>query len=197
MKTIIAIIIMAFGFALTPSAQITTIAGQTHWRDTVKWGGSVDSASYIRARGTAIARDSSGTWVTITTDSCSKWVRKERGSQNPIWRNDLQYLVRTSSGNTDSSRVLINIDSRYCLDPVRSRGCDSIVHAGRHNSYPDVTIQDTIITQSTTAGVTWRATSQGFSIAHGNQVRLCIDNYEAGGATGDTTFFKNFILGFQ
>lgn len=197
MKRIIALIIVALGFVFSPDAQVTTIGGQTQWRDTVKWGGSVDSGSYLRARGNAIARDSSGTWVTITTDSCSKWVRKARGSQNPIWMYDLQYNVRTSSGNTDSSRVLFKIDSRYCMDPVRSRGCDSTVVSGRHGSYPDGTVSDTIITMSTTAGVTWKGTQQGFSLPHGNQIRLCIDSYEAGGATGDTTFFRNIILGFQ
>ena len=197
MKKTIITLILALGFLLSHGDPTTTIAGQTHWRDTVKWGGSVDSGSYIRARGNAIARDSAGTWVTITTDSCSKWVRKERGGQNPIWRNDLQYYVRTSSGNTDSSRIRINIDTRYCLDPRRSSGCDSIVRQGRHYSYPDVTVKDTVITSATTSGVTWLATSQAYNLPHGNQVRLCIDSYEAGGATGDTTFFRNFILGFQ
>lgn len=197
MKKIIAGFVIVLGFAISPSADIVTIGGQTHWRDTVKWGGSRDSGSYLRVRGNAVARDSAGTWVTITTDSCSKWVRKERGSQNPIGRNDVQYYVRTSSGNTDSSRIRINFDTRYCLDSFRSRGCDSTVVQGRHNYYPDVSVKDTLITQATASGVTWVATSQGYSIPHGNQVRLCIDSFEAGGGTGDTTFFRNFILGFQ
>jgi len=194
MKNIILILIGLVAFA---QAQIVTIGGQTHWRDTVKWGGASDSSSYIRARGNAIARDSSGSWVTITTDSCSKWITKERGYQNPIWRYEIQYNVRTSSGNTDSSRILFNMDTRYCREPRRGLQCDSIVRRGRHGGYPDALVRDTLITMATTSGTTWLGTQQGFSLPHGNQIRLCIDSYEAGGATGDTTFFRNVILGFQ
>lgn len=197
MKKIIAGLAIALGFAMAPATDIVTVGGQSHWRDTVKWGGSGDSTSYIRVRGNAVARDSAGTWVAITTDSCSKWNRKERGAQNPIWRMDVQYEVRTSSGNTDSSRIRVNIDSRYCIDPRRSLGCDSIVRQGRHGSNIDATVKDTIITIGTADGTTWRGTHQWWSVYHGNQVRFCLDSFEAGGGTGDTTYFRNWILGYQ
>lgn len=194
MKTLFTLILLLAAFA---RAEVTTIAGQTSWGDTLRWGGSVDSSSSLRIRGNATARDSLGTYVTITTDSCSKPSRIERGSQKPVWKYELQYEVRTSAGNTDSSQALFRFDTRYCQDPVRSINCDSWVSQGRHNGYTDVTILDSVITQATASGVTWRTTRNLFFPGGGSQLRACIDNYQAGGQATDTTFFRRIIVRYQ
>jgi hypothetical protein len=181
-----------------PFAQIMTIGGQTSWGDTARWGDTDDSASYIRQRGNATALDSSGTWRTITTDSCSKWVRTERGAQRPVQKTgEIQYEVRSSSGQTDSTQVLFGFDTRYCNDPVRSRECGPIVRYGRHEGTAMYTPTDSIYSKATVNGVTWLGTSQEFELRHGNQVRVCVDGYKAGGAAGDTLYFRNVILRFQ
>lgn len=198
MKKFIIAVMAFFCLAGLAQAQFSTVDGQTRLPFKVRWGDSDDSSSYLRARGNAIARDSSGSWVTITTDSCSKWVNKGRGKVYPVWLDaELSYSVRASSGNTDSTRVLFRIDTRYYNGPQAVPVADTIVRSGRHGSYPDGIERDTVITTATTSGTTWLGTQQGFHLGHGNQVRLCVDSYEAGGATGDTTFFKDIVLRFQ
>lgn len=189
---------LALAFGHAAAQETTTIAGGTQWGDTLRWGDADDSSSFLRARGNALAKDSAGTWVTITTDSCSKWTRVERGSQRPIWKSgEMQYEVRSSSGQTDSTQVLFGIDSRYCRDFARASTCDSTVRYGRHGGTPDHTIQDSAYSIATVSGVTWLATSQEFQVAHGNQIRVCVDGYRAGGAAGDTLYLRRFFMRFQ
>lgn len=198
MKKIFLSLLALFCLATYSDAQFSTIDGQVRLPFKVRWGDADDSASYLMARGNAIYRDSSGTWVTITTDSCSKWVNKARGKVYPVWLDaELSYSVRASSGNTDSTRILFRVDTRYYNGAQAVPVADTIVRSGRHASFPDNTEKDTVITMATTAGTTWQGTQQGFHVGHGNQVRLCVDSYEAGGATGDTTFFKDIALRFQ
>ncbi len=198
MKKIFLSILALFCLATHSDAQFSTNDGQVRLPFKVRWGDSDDSSSYIHARGNAIARDSSGSWITITTDSCSKWVNKGRGKVYPVWLDaELSYTVRASSGNTDSTRILFRVDTRYYHGFQAIPVADTIVRSGRHASFPDNTEKDTVITMATTTGTTWQGTQQGFHIGHGNQVRLCVDSYEAGGATGDTTFFKDITLRFQ
>lgn len=196
MKTLFTLLLILVGLS---HGQVSTIAGQTAWGDSVRWGDTDDSTGYLRMRGNALAKDSAGTWVTITTDSCSKWIRVERGAQRPIWKSgELQYEVRSSSGQTDSTQAYIGIDSRYCKDPMRAYlGCDTIVRYGRHVGTPDHIITDSLYTVPTVSGVTWLGTEQEFQVTHGNQIRLCVDGYRAGAAAGDTLFFRRFILRFQ
>lgn len=193
MKTLLTLLILA-GFA---HADLVTIAGQTSWGDTLRWGGSADSTSYLRVRGNAVARDSAGTWVTITTDSCSKPSRMERGSQKPIWKFELQYEVRSSATQTDSTVALFRFDTRYCGDPVRSLACDSWVPHRRHAGTLDVTIQDSVLTTATASGVTWLGTQNIFFPGGGSQLRGCLDGYGAGAQAGDSLFFRRIIVRYQ
>lgn len=195
MKTLITLLFLV----VMSQAQIMTIGGQTQWGDSLRWGDTNDSTSYLRMRGSALAKDSSGTWVDIPGDSCSKWIPVDRGAQRPIWKSgEIQYEVRSSSGQTDSTQVLLGIDSRYCKDPKKSYlGCDTLVRYGRHSGTPDHSIADSLYTTATTSGVTWLGTQQEFAVTHGNQIRICVDGYRAGGAAGDTLFFRRWILRFQ
>lgn len=187
-----------FLLAALAQADIVTIGGQTSWGDSARWGGTVDSTSYLLARGNALRRDSLGTWVVNTTDSCSKPMLVSRGGQRPIWKTgEFSFEVRASSGNTDSTQVNHYWESRYCLDPRRSLGCDSWVPFGRFTSYLDVTIRDSVLTQATTAGTTWKPTAYLFNVPRGDQLRVCVDGYQAGGATGDSTFFRRHVLRLQ
>lgn len=189
-----------FLFAVsTPFAQVMTIGGQTSWGDSLRWGDSDDSTAYLRQRGNTTARDSGGTWKTITpSDSCSKWVRTERGAQRAVQKTaELQYEVRSSSTQTDSTQVIFGLDTRYCKDPIRSLGCDPIVRYGRHDGTAMYTPTDSIYSKATTSGVTWLTTSQEFEVRHGNQARVCIDQYKAGGESTDTLYFRGFNLRFQ
>jgi len=195
MKTLLTLILLLAGLSYGQSA--VTIAGQTSWGDTLRWGGSADSSSSLRARGNAMARDSAGTWVTITTDSCSKPSRIERGSQKPIWKYELQYEVRTSAGNTDSSQVLFRFDTRYCGDPALSINCGSWVPQRRHAGYVDVSVLDSLITTATASGVTWMPTQQLFFPGGGSQLRACVDNHQAGGQATDSTFIRRIIVRYQ
>jgi len=195
-KFLFLLLTLAFGPAHTQ--EMSTIAGQSQWGDSVRWGDADDSTTLLRMRGNALTKDSSGTWVTITTDSCSKWVRVERGNQRPISKTgELQYEVRSSAAQTDSTQCLFGFDSRYCRDPIRSMGCDSTVRYGRHDGSPDASISDSIYSKATALGVTWLNTSQEFELRHGNQIRVCVDGYKAGGAAGDTLFFRRFVMRFQ
>lgn len=188
MKKILIALLVLVGLS---HAQITFEAGRTQWGDSLRWGDSNDSTGYLRARGNAISRDSAGTWLTITTDSCSLPFRL--GSvYSPNSKLELSYEVRTSSGNTDSSQAKIRFDTRYC--PSDTTRCESWVSAGRF--MPDTTTQiiDTLITQATTSGTTWKGTRQIFDVPGGNRIRACIDGYKAGGGTGDSTFFRRFVI---
>ncbi len=194
MKALFATLILLAGLA---QAQVVTIGGHGGWGDTLRWGGAVDSSSSLLVRGNALRRDSLGTWVVNTTDSCSKPSLIERSGRRPIWKYEIQYEVRTSTGNTDSSQVVFRFDTRYCRDEYRSLYCDPWVPAGRHAGYADVTVQDTVLSTATTAGTTWMPTRQLFFLGGGSQLRACVDSYQAGGATNDSTFFRRIIVRYQ
>lgn len=194
MKSLFLTLFLLAGLA---QAQLVTIAGQTSWGDTLKWGSSSDSTTYLLARGNAIFRDSASTWVAITTDSCSKPIRIERGGQRPVWKYEMEYEVRTSSGNTDSSQIVFRFDTRYCREPIGSSGCGPWVSQGRHEGYADVGIRDTVLTIATALGTTWKGTRQLLFVPGGNQIRACADGRQAGGATNDSTFFRRMILRYQ
>ena len=188
MKNLIFTLLALVGIS---QAQNVIQAGRTQWGDSLRWGDSNDSTGYLRARGNAVARDSSGTWLTITTDSCSLPFRLG-STTSPNSKLELSYEVRTSSGNTDSSQVKLRFDSRYC--PTDTNKCESWVSAGRF--LPDTTTQiiDTLITVATASGTTWKPTRQIFDVPGGNRIRACMDGYKAGGGTGDTTFFRRFVI---
>lgn len=190
MKTLFTLLLLAgLGFGQS----IVTVGGQTSWGDTLRWGDSDDSTHSLLVRGNAVYKDSSGTWVAITTDSCSKPFRVQRGSQRPVWRYELSYEVRASSGNTDSTQVKWRIDSRYCQDDFSSRGCESWVPAGRLKGDTTTIVTDSLVSVATTAGTTWKPTSQIYSVPRGSQIRFCVDSHQAGGATGDSTFYRRHI----
>jgi hypothetical protein len=172
-----------------------TISGQSIlFADTAKWGGSSDSTHLLMGRGNAIYRDSSGTWVAITTDSCSKPIRIERNGARAVWKYEIRYDVRTSSGNTDSSQALISLDTRYCKDVYKVSTCEDWVSALANASYADVAIKDTVITQAHTLGTTWKRKSHLGFVPGGSHLRLCVDSNRLGGATNDSTFFRGLVL---
>jgi hypothetical protein len=188
MKSLILALVALFSLG---QAQIVLDGGRTQWGKTVRWGDTDDSTSSIRFRGNTLARDSSSTWVT-TTDSCSLPVKLGFTSL-PDSKMELSYDVRASSGNTDSTQALIYVDSRYCLGSNEG-SCEDWVQAGRFRPDSTSRIQDLIYTYPTTSGVTWMPTRHIFDVPGGNQIRFCIDAYEMGGATGDTTFFRSHIV---
>jgi hypothetical protein len=173
----------------------TAISGKYHViSDSLRWGDSDDSTSYLLGRGNAIYRDSSGSWVAITADSCSKWMKITQLGRRPGFFYELRYETRTSSGNTDSTTARLRFDTRSCRDDRRSTGCDNIVGAGFHQGYTDVTVLDTLTTKAHTAGTTWKRVSATFYGPGGSQIRACVDNVDMGGATGDSTFFRGFVI---
>ena len=181
--------------ACLAQAQILSIqGGRTQTADTVRWGDSDDSSSSLRARGNAITRDSAGTWVAITTDSCSLPLKLSYGTQMPISKLELSYEVRTSSGNTDSSQVKWRVDSRYCKGVGSTQTCDTWVPAGRFLGDTSSAIYDSLVSVATTSGTTWKPTRQVFDVPGGTQIRLCVDSHKAGGETGDSTFFRRHVV---
>lgn len=191
MKNLIFTLLALVG--ISQAQTMVSEAGRAPWGDSLRWGDSDDSTGTLRAFGNAIVRDSAGTAITITTDSCSKPLRT--GFANlPNSKMELSYEVRTSSGNTDSSQVKIRFDTRYCRGIQDTTRCESWVPAGRF--LPDTTTQiiDTLITVATTSGVTWKPTRQLFDVPGGNQIRACVDGYKAGGGAGDTTSFRRFVI---
>lgn len=188
MKALIMALVALFSLG---HAQIVLDGGRTQWGKTLRWGDTDDSTSSIRFRGNTLARDSSGTWVT-TTDSCSLPVKLGFTSL-PDSKLELSYEVRASSGNTDSTQAVVYVDSRYCPGSTDA-SCESWVQAGRFRPDSTSRIQDIIYTFPTGAGTTWKPTRHIFDVPGGNQIRFCIDAYEMGGGTGDTTFFRSHIV---
>ena len=189
-------LLIALSLAALPSLaqDIVTPAGRAQWGDSVRWGDTDDSTSYLLVRGNVIRRDSSSTWVAITTDSCSLPVRLERGSAMHASKLELSYEVRTSSGNTDSSQVKWYVDTRYCKGAGYGKTCDSWVPAGRYVGDTASRVVDSITSKATASGVTWKPTRQIFDVPGGHEIRLCVDSYQAGGQTNDSTFFRKHIV---
>lgn len=158
-----------FTFGSDSATQIRFLAGQVH-RDTS-------------------ATDTAGEWKRQdnTADSCSnpEWIGR---TVHPVWKYSHYELVRAVT--PDSSSVTWRYEARRRRHGSATQ-FDPWVQIGQYASFPDVSIQDTLVMPAV-RGTDWTARYGLFFVGEGEQLRACPDANANTGA--DSLYTRNHRL---